>query len=364
MLVTSLASLPGATYTTLEDVFLKINDDALRRLAAQVWAAGFGSGSGLLLGTRQGHGFAGLESASRLQGTGQGHGCRVRVRFTVVGFGSGSGYKGSGESPFEDQRRRTPPPRRAGGWPPRCPSRHRRQRPHIRRRRTHRRRNRRVAPTAGCGFHGSGGSGAGGTDRLGCWRAPSWREQPNMATYSALVHKRPLSARRDCYTSCCMVFFPVVLVWFSLSLLRISSRITSTPKPLLLLPADVLKNACSSAVDPQLCICLGPRAAHNCPAAARAVCSRPEHDDVHDAYRTRKELHMRRLHWARPDIAAAQAPTATLPSCRCDTVRCVTRQCWKQYLACLELDCLCGGYPADGHTLTDVYSIVYTVCQP
>ena len=69
----------------------------------------------------------------------------------------------------------------------------------------------------------------------------------NMATYSALVHKRPLSARRDCYTSCCMVFFPVVLVWFSLSLLRISSRITSTPKPLLLLPADVLKNACSTA---------------------------------------------------------------------------------------------------------------------
>ena len=60
--------------------------------------------------------------------------------------------------------------------------------------------------------------------------------------YAGLVAKRRISAKRDCYTTCCMIFFPVCLVWMALGILRISNRIIDVGDPLILYPADVLKS--------------------------------------------------------------------------------------------------------------------------
>ena len=55
--------------------------------------------------------------------------------------------------------------------------------------------------------------------------------------FGGLVAKRGLSARRDCCTTSCMIFFPVVLVWMALALLNVTGSFIATPKAMPLTPA-------------------------------------------------------------------------------------------------------------------------------
>ena len=54
--------------------------------------------------------------------------------------------------------------------------------------------------------------------------------------FGGLVTKRGLSARRDFCTTSCMIFFPVVLVWLALALLNVTGSFIATPKPMPLTP--------------------------------------------------------------------------------------------------------------------------------
>mmetsp|Transcript_71331 Transcript_71331/g.189760 ORF Transcript_71331/g.189760 Transcript_71331/m.189760 type:complete len:1192 (-) Transcript_71331:531-4106(-) len=108
-----------------------------------------------------------------------------------------------------------------------------------------------------------------------------------MATFASLVTKRRLSSRRDCCTTTCQLLFPVVLVFFALALLNVSSRIVNTGETLQLSPAAVFTtngvNVWSGPVVPQpaplvvaddpLALSLAPSLAAQGWAAAAANCS-------------------------------------------------------------------------------------------
>ena len=72
--------------------------------------------------------------------------------------------------------------------------------------------------------------------------APLSQTGATMHMYSGLVAKRRIAARRDCYTTCCMIFFPVSLVFGALALLGVAGRITAIPDPVALLPDPLFPN--------------------------------------------------------------------------------------------------------------------------
>ena len=61
--------------------------------------------------------------------------------------------------------------------------------------------------------------------------------------FYGLTVKRVLSARRDCCTTCCMIFFPVVLVFFALALLGRASALVDTPGRMPLTPNTTFPSA-------------------------------------------------------------------------------------------------------------------------
>ena len=72
--------------------------------------------------------------------------------------------------------------------------------------------------------------------------APMSQTGATMHVYSGLVAKRRIAARRDCYTTCCMICFPVSLVIGALALLGVAGRITAIPDPVALLPDPLFPN--------------------------------------------------------------------------------------------------------------------------
>lgn len=188
----------GAACTTLEDVFLAINNQAMERLARQQKEAEIGGGgAGGGGGGGRGRGGVSVFGAGEGMYATRGQFASAGLEGRVDGDTSGEREGGSGENRTQMEVREAMQEREGL---------HNLQR--------------------GYGLVEEEASQRSLARGGGWW-----------STYRSLLTKRRLSAQRDLCTSCCQLLFPVLLVFFALAILNASSAIVDIGPALELSPA-------------------------------------------------------------------------------------------------------------------------------